>query len=52
MADCCSDVFSCAAAVVTDGLSCEVEAIVNTVKDLITGVQNIINETDESHPER
>jgi hypothetical protein len=46
MADCCSDVFSCAAAVVTDGLSCEVEAIVNTVKDLITGVQNIINETD------
>ena len=46
MADCCSDVLGCAAAVVTDGLSCEVEAIVNTVKDLITGVQNIINETD------
>ncbi len=46
MADCCSDILGCAAAVVTDGLSCEVEAIVNTVKDLITGVQNIINETD------
>jgi hypothetical protein len=48
MADCCStsDILGCVAAVATDGLSCEVQAIVDTVNDLLTGLKNIHNETD------
>jgi hypothetical protein len=48
MADCCStsDILGCVAAVATDGLSCEVQEIVDTVKNLVNGVSNLISETD------
>jgi hypothetical protein len=44
LADCCSSLFSCAATVVTDGLSCEVQTIIDTIKGLITEVTNFGND--------
>lgn len=44
LADCCSSVFDCAAAVVTDGLSCEIETIISTIKTLATLTANIYND--------
>lgn len=41
LADCCSSVWDCAAAVVTDGLSCEVETIISTIKNLLALVKNL-----------
>lgn len=40
-ADCCDDAWSCIGAVATAGLSCEVEAIIDTVKALQTVVQTL-----------
>jgi len=47
LADCCSgNVFDCAAAVVTDGLSCEVETIISTIKNLVNLTNNILHDID------
>jgi hypothetical protein len=40
LADCCDSWLSCGAAVVTDGLSCEVQAIIDTINALVTEVKN------------
>ena len=40
-ADCCDDILSCAAAVVTDGLSCVVIETINVVNHLIGVVNNV-----------
>jgi len=46
LADCCSSLFDCAAAAVTDGLSCELETIVSTIKSLVNIVNNTIQDVD------
>ena len=46
LADCCSSVFDCAAAVVTDGLSCEVETIISTIKNLVNLTNNLLHDID------
>lgn len=42
-ADCCNDFWSCAAAVATGGLSCQVQAIVDTVNSMKTLVETMTN---------
>ncbi len=46
LADCCSSVWDCAAAVVTDGLSCEIETIISTIKTLVTLTNNMLSDID------
>jgi hypothetical protein len=43
-AGCCDDFWSCAAAVATGGLSCQIQAIVDTVKTLSQVVVNLLND--------
>jgi hypothetical protein len=43
-AGCCDDFWSCAAAVATGGLSCQIQAIVDTVKTLSQVVVNLFND--------
>ena len=44
LADCCSSVWDCAATVVTEGVSCEVQTIIDTIKSLVTEVTNFGND--------
>jgi hypothetical protein len=44
LADCCSSFWSCAATVVTEGVSCEVQTIIDTIKGLVTEVTNFGND--------
>lgn len=39
---CCDDFWSCAAAVVTGGLSCAIENLVNSVRSMIQNVDNLV----------
>jgi hypothetical protein len=41
LADCCSSFLSCAATVVTYGVSCEVQTIITTVENLLNAVNNV-----------
>ena len=41
LADCCDSWLDCAATVVTYGVSCEVETIIDTIKNLITVIGNV-----------
>ena len=41
LGDCCDSLFGCAAAYVTDGLSCVVEELIGTVKNLITMMSDL-----------
>jgi hypothetical protein len=41
LADCCDSFLGCAATVVTYGLSCEIETIIDTVKNLVNAVSNL-----------
>jgi hypothetical protein len=41
LADCCDSLFGCAAAYVTDGLSCVLQEIVSTIKNLVTLLTNL-----------
>jgi hypothetical protein len=43
-ADCCSSILGCAATYVTDGLSCEIETVIDTLNALSTGITNFIND--------
>jgi hypothetical protein len=43
-ADCCSSIWSCAATVVTEGVSCEVQTIIDTIVALQTEVTNFGND--------
>jgi hypothetical protein len=45
-ADCCDSLFSCAATYVTDGLSCEIETIIDTLHSLSTMITNFIHDID------
>ena len=45
LADCCDSVWSCAATVVTYGVSCEIETIIQTVQGLITVINNLVDVT-------
>jgi hypothetical protein len=45
LADCCDSVWSCAATVVTYGVSCEIETIIQTVQGLITVITNLVDVT-------
>ncbi len=40
---CCDDFWSCAAAVATGGLSCEVENLINSIKNLIQNVAKLVS---------
>lgn len=40
LADCCDSFWSCGAAVVTDGVSCEIQAIIDTINALLTEINN------------
>ena len=42
-ADCCNDFWSCAAAVATGGLSCQIESIIDTVNSLKKLVDTLAN---------
>jgi hypothetical protein len=44
LADCCSSFWSCAATVVTEGVSCEVQTIIDTINGLITEITNFGND--------
>ena len=44
LADCCSSFWSCAATVVTEGVSCEVQTIIDTIHALYTEVLNFGND--------
>jgi hypothetical protein len=44
LADCCSSFLSCAATVVTEGVSCEVQTIIDTILALKTEVNNFGND--------
>jgi hypothetical protein len=44
LADCCSSLLDCAATVVTEGLSCEVETLLSTTRTLVTVIQNLGDE--------
>jgi hypothetical protein len=44
LADCCSSFWDCAATIVTEGVSCEVETIIDTIKTLVTEVNNFSND--------
>jgi hypothetical protein len=44
LADCCSSFWSCAATVVTEGVSCEVQTIIDTITGLVTEVTNFGND--------
>lgn len=44
LADCCSGFWSCAATIVTEGVSCEVQTIIDTIKALYTEVENFGND--------
>ncbi len=46
LADCCSSIWDCAAAVVSDGLSCEIETIISTIKSLVTLTNNMLSDID------
>lgn len=46
LADCCSSFLDCAAAVVTDGLSCEVETIISTIKTLVSLTSNLLSDVN------
>jgi len=41
LADCCDSWLDCAATVVTYGVSCEVETIISTIKNLLTVIGNV-----------
>jgi hypothetical protein len=41
LADCCDSWLDCAATVVTYGVSCEVETIINTIKNLLNVISNV-----------
>jgi hypothetical protein len=41
LADCCSSFLSCAATVVTYGVSCEIQTIITTVQNLLNAVNNV-----------
>ena len=41
LADCCDSLFGCAAAYVTDGLSCVLQEIVSTIKNLVSLLTNL-----------
>lgn len=41
LADCCDSVFGCAVAYVTDGLSCVVQELIATVKNLVTMMSDL-----------
>jgi hypothetical protein len=45
-ADCCSSILGCVATYVTDGLSCEVETLIDTLNAIGTGITNFINDVD------
>jgi hypothetical protein len=45
-ADCCDSLWSCAATYVTDGLSCEIETLIDTLNALSTGITNFIHDVD------
>jgi hypothetical protein len=44
LADCCDSFWNCAATVVTDGVSCAVQEFIDTVKGLVTFVNNLMSE--------
>ncbi|HEX3913341.1 MAG TPA: hypothetical protein VHW71_07535 [Steroidobacteraceae bacterium] len=44
LADCCSSWLDCAAAVVTDGLSCEIETIISTINSLFSMISNLVSD--------
>jgi hypothetical protein len=44
LADCCSSFLSCAATVVTEGVSCELQTIIDTIKTLSAEVTNFGND--------
>jgi hypothetical protein len=44
LADCCSSVWDCGMAVVTDGVSCEIETILSTIRNLQNLIKNLGND--------
>jgi hypothetical protein len=43
LADCCDSFWSCGAAVVTEGVSCEIQTIIDTINSLLTEINNFGN---------
>jgi len=48
LADCCSSIWSCAATVVTYGVSCEVQTIIDTLNDIKNGLATFMGALDGS----
>src|ERR1019366_1976522 len=46
LADCCSSFLGCAATYVTDGVSCEIETVIDTLNAISTGITNFIHDID------
>ncbi len=46
LADCCSSLLGCAATYVTDGVSCEIETVIDTLNAISTGITNFIHDLD------
>ena len=44
LADCCDSIWDCAATVVTEGVSCAVQEFIDTVKGLVSFVNNLMSE--------
>jgi hypothetical protein len=44
LADCCSSFLGCAATVVTEGVSCEIQTIIDTINGLVNLVKNFSND--------